>query len=299
MIEGERYVWAYVSKIKYRKSSITSRYSIPLQWRHNGRDCVSNHQSHDCLHNRLFRNRSKKKWKLRTTGLCAGNSPVTGEFPAQITSDVDNVSIWWRHHAIKISKSQEILEHITKNTMWYWLGEKFLTIILTCNKQTTQLLLSTLAWNFIFPVILQWCHMSFMAFRIAANKSVYSTVYQNWYQRTHQSPCQVDLCWENHGLSFKRASNRGSVSMWWRYHQHVHVIILWCTNIIMGKGNFIVEDDSLTWLSGMLLLYSLSRCFILVSQSWTSGHKCTILGVSFLSCGLLIWIKTTMRLISR
>ena len=37
--------------------------------------------------------------KLRVTGLCAGNSPVTGEFPAQRTSNAENVSIWWRHHA--------------------------------------------------------------------------------------------------------------------------------------------------------------------------------------------------------
>ena len=28
-----------------------------------------------------------------------GNSPVTGEFPAQIASNTENVSIWWRHHA--------------------------------------------------------------------------------------------------------------------------------------------------------------------------------------------------------
>ena len=44
-----------------------------LQWRHNGRDSVSNHQPHDCLLNRLFRRRSKKASKLRDTGLCAGN----------------------------------------------------------------------------------------------------------------------------------------------------------------------------------------------------------------------------------
>ena len=31
-----------------------------LQWRHNEGDCVSNHQTHDCLLNRLFRRRSKK-----------------------------------------------------------------------------------------------------------------------------------------------------------------------------------------------------------------------------------------------
>ena len=42
--------------------------------------------------------RSKKTSKLRVTGLCEGNSPVTGEFPAQRASYADNVSIWWRHH---------------------------------------------------------------------------------------------------------------------------------------------------------------------------------------------------------
>ena len=69
-----------------------------LRWRQNGRDSVSNHQPHDCLLNRLFRRRSKKTSKLRVTGLCAGNSPGTGEFPAQMASYAENVSIWWRHH---------------------------------------------------------------------------------------------------------------------------------------------------------------------------------------------------------
>ena len=71
---------------------------ISLQWRHNGRDSVSNLQPHDCLLNPLFKRRSKKTSKLRVTGLCAGNSPMTGEFPAQMASDAENVSIWWRHH---------------------------------------------------------------------------------------------------------------------------------------------------------------------------------------------------------
>ena len=44
------------------------------------------------------RRRSKKTSKLRATGLCAGNSPVTGEFPARMASNAENVSIWWRHH---------------------------------------------------------------------------------------------------------------------------------------------------------------------------------------------------------
>ena len=69
-----------------------------LRWRHNGRDGVSNHQPHDCLLNRLFGCKLKKTSKLRVTGLCVGNSPGTGEFPAQMASNTENVSIWWCHH---------------------------------------------------------------------------------------------------------------------------------------------------------------------------------------------------------
>ena len=69
-----------------------------LQWSDNMRASVSNYQSHDCLLNCLFRRRSKKTSKLRVIGLCAGNSPGTGEFPAQMASNVENVPIWWRHH---------------------------------------------------------------------------------------------------------------------------------------------------------------------------------------------------------
>ena len=79
------------------KSRYTLNNFITLQWRHNKHDSVSNHQPNDCLLNRLFRRRSKKTSKLRVTGLCAWNSPVTGEFPAQRASNAENVSIWWRH----------------------------------------------------------------------------------------------------------------------------------------------------------------------------------------------------------
>ena len=72
-----------------------------LQWRHNGRDGVSNHQRLDCLLSRFFRTRSKKTSELRVTGLCEGNSPGTGEFPAQMASNAENVSIWWRHYELQ------------------------------------------------------------------------------------------------------------------------------------------------------------------------------------------------------
>ena len=84
--------------ISWRVHSLEKR--KPLWWRHNELDGVSAHRCIDCLLNRLVRRRSKKSSKLRVTGLCEGNSPVTGEFPAQRASDAENVPIWWRHHAL-------------------------------------------------------------------------------------------------------------------------------------------------------------------------------------------------------
>ena len=68
-----------------------------LRWRHDERDGVSYHQPHDCS----FIRAQKKTLKLRVTGLCDGNSPVTGEFPTPRASNAENVSIWWRHHVKK------------------------------------------------------------------------------------------------------------------------------------------------------------------------------------------------------
>ena len=79
--------------------------SSSLRWRHNDHAGVSNHQPHGCLLNRLFRRKSKITSKLRVTGLCAGNSPGTGEFPAQMASYAENVSIWWRHHDTPVSRT--------------------------------------------------------------------------------------------------------------------------------------------------------------------------------------------------
>ena len=84
--------------ISYSRFKFKNHSQISLRWRHNGHDCVSNHQPRHCLLNRLFERRSKKTSKHRVTGLCEGNSPGTGEFPAQMARNVENVSIWWRHH---------------------------------------------------------------------------------------------------------------------------------------------------------------------------------------------------------
>ena len=98
LIRSTKLVYLYKDSYCQWQYIPTIRSSSPLQWFHNGRDSVSNHQPPDCLLNRLFRRRSKKTSKLRVTGLCAGDSPGTGEFPAQMSSNAEHVSIWWRHH---------------------------------------------------------------------------------------------------------------------------------------------------------------------------------------------------------
>ena len=93
-------IWSLFDRILIHPSTCKYHKNIQwsLRWRHNGRDGVSNHQPYTCLLNCLFRHITKKTSKLHVTGLCVGNSPVTGEFPAQRASNAKNVSIWWRHH---------------------------------------------------------------------------------------------------------------------------------------------------------------------------------------------------------
>ena len=110
------------------------------KWRQNGRNGVSNHQPHDCLINRLFRRRSQKTSKFRVTGLCVGNSPVTGEFSTQMASNAENVSISWRHHEHHILHSTTIV----KGEHW----SNFALPQLPIPRTHMQRLLCIFCWNF-------------------------------------------------------------------------------------------------------------------------------------------------------
>ena len=81
-----------------------------LQWRHNERDCVSNHQPHDCLPNRWFGHRSKKTSKLRVTGVTPRQWTITYTsyyivFLLEINLQTRHLAYrldivgpaWWRH----------------------------------------------------------------------------------------------------------------------------------------------------------------------------------------------------------
>ena len=64
-----------------------SRERLSLEWLHNERHPVSNYLRLNCLLNCLFRRASQKTSKLRVTGLCEGNPPVTGGFPSDRSSN--------------------------------------------------------------------------------------------------------------------------------------------------------------------------------------------------------------------
>ena len=67
----------------------SNRYS-PSIWAHY-RDVIMNAHS-------FAQAQIKENIKAPCHWPCEGNSPVTGEFPAQKASNTENVFIWWRHH---------------------------------------------------------------------------------------------------------------------------------------------------------------------------------------------------------
>ena len=91
-------MWRMWPSCRWLEVLPVSKVQRSLKWRHNGGDGVSNHQPHDCLLNRLFYRDQRKHRSSASLAFVLGNSPVTSEFPAQMASTEENVSIWWRHH---------------------------------------------------------------------------------------------------------------------------------------------------------------------------------------------------------
>ena len=130
------------------------------------RDGVSNHQPHDCLLKRLFRCRSKETSMLRVTGLCAGISPVTDEFPAQRISKAENVSIWWRHHVTammpheyhSVPNSKLKTNKMSKLHIYQllWAGSSsgwWIPLTITSNVESV-----SMSWRLIHDDVIKWKH---------------------------------------------------------------------------------------------------------------------------------------------
>ena len=142
-----------------------------LRCRHNGRDIVSNNQPHHCLLNRLFRRRWKKTSKLRVTGLCMGNSPGTIEFPAQMASNAENVSIWWRLEPPKCRKSSN------------WVTDG-----LSVNMVNTSLNNNDWVWNTIYMDVLdKWSRAGRLFGQVPEVAWIYMTPFlmSDWAQKSY------------------------------------------------------------------------------------------------------------------
>ena len=59
---------------------------------------VSQITSLTIVYSAVYSGADKRKHQSSASLAFAGNSPVTGEFPAQMASNAENVSIWWRHY---------------------------------------------------------------------------------------------------------------------------------------------------------------------------------------------------------
>ena len=149
-----------------------------LQWRHNEGDGVSNHRRLDCLLNRLFRRRSKKTSKLRVTGLCEGNSPETGEIPAQRASNAemfpfDDVSMGTTYmrgtQTLVITNSADALAHSgakSSTVPWDMTFFKFRRVAIISNKFSLirQHLASKKNWR---DVASRWFFCNLMVYTLA------------------------------------------------------------------------------------------------------------------------------------
>ena len=72
-----------------------------------------------CLLNRLFMRISNKTSKLRVTGVCEGNSPMTDDFPAQRASNAENVSICFWLNTRTLTTPRAVKLH---RTLQIWTG---------------------------------------------------------------------------------------------------------------------------------------------------------------------------------
>ena len=116
------------------------------------------------------RRRSKKTSKLRVTGLCEGNSPVTGEFPTQRASNAENVFICWRHHAMDSSPKRPLIRSfrvfamlnvlVFNSVALTWTQPWFLT---PCRNRRHSLRNLITQWNSFYPndkhMVELWSHV--------------------------------------------------------------------------------------------------------------------------------------------
>ena len=79
---------------------IATQMARTLRWRSIRHGGVSNRQPHlTIVYSTVYSGADQRKHQSSASlAFVRGNSPGTGEFPAQMASNAENISIWWRHH---------------------------------------------------------------------------------------------------------------------------------------------------------------------------------------------------------
>ena len=176
-----------------------------LQWRHNERDGVSNNESHDCLLNRLFGRRSKETSEIRVTGLCEGNSPVTGEFPALRACNAENVSSWWNNKNHRLSTQRAARPPKARATPYTVGQRKKVTAVTffrcpTVHRKVFCVIFAAICHQFTPIVTVTWLERHGVS--ITGNSAVCSTCCLGVHQgRKHESYALLAICDENPPVS--------------------------------------------------------------------------------------------------
>ena len=149
--------------------------SDSLHWRYNELDGFSDHQAHDSL-------------LTRVTELCEGKSPVTGDFPAQKASNVENISIF-----SMTSSWYSVLKRSSSVFGWKWRplwqsNQKYLT---------KMMMILLIYWFKVFPFSLihySECPLNTIASQINGYTTVCVTECLSQQQIKHHSFALLIIC---------------------------------------------------------------------------------------------------------
>ena len=149
-----------------------------------------------------------------------GNSPGTGEFPAQMASKAENVSIWWSHHVIGPYDSSLTERHNALNSC-------------------------TMSWCEI-SITLQWRHNEHDG---VSNNQRLDCLHTRLFRRRSKKTSKLranGICKGSSPMTSEfhaqRASKEENVSIWWRDHyiakpMPLQTMWLWCINCLIVKGH--------------------------------------------------------------
>ena len=150
---------------------------------------------------------SKKTSKLRVTDLCAGNSLGTGEFPAQMASNAQNISIWCIYIYIYIYDTTLCIGKNILSFACVALSPQYCRDACQISKQKGDSDMELWCFLYLCPNnngAKNWnVHhsdliMGAIVSQITSLTIVYSTVYSDADQRKHQSSASLAFVWGIH-----------------------------------------------------------------------------------------------------